>query len=448
MSETPALPSISAVSAPFPDNPFSMPPGSGRFRYRDELDQLRTDEWNAARQMTIVQRSAFDHSAIPPLVSRGTLASHAAKVKASSIVPPVPPKTTRRMGMREFVAQKREIFLIQLMIQRKCAEMSQLSQEIQSEEQNCIETERRISELSNQYKLESAKAEAALAQGRRATEVATKQRMDLQKLYHFTQQRTAHLRTDILRNRDLMEDYQGYQAFLRSVTPDGYEPLKFFVEPGDLIEEIEGLQEANRFLVSQCEAVELALEKATDPIVTEMKEADETIRSVSAKMSRSGQRTVVEEGLTEGDMKMAERLDGELGRLSKLIGRVHVSCFGSGGSLPPLLMLERIESGLDDLLNRFERVHPQFAASKQRKKDEERLEKYKLMVAEKKSAEQKLKFEAALERAQMPIKKRSGRPPIKRMLPIGLNRKDPEQWRADQMERERIERLLYGRDVD
>jgi hypothetical protein len=58
--------------------------------------------------------------------------------------------------------------------------------------------------------------------------------------------------------------------------------------------------------------------------------------------------------------------------------------------------------------------------------------------------DQKLKYEQALERAQMPIKKRTDRPPVKRMLPITAKPVDPEKSLTDQIKRERIETLLYG----
>jgi hypothetical protein len=89
-------------------------------------------------------------------------------------------------------------------------------------------------------------------------------------------------------------------------------------------------------------------------------------------------------------------------------------------------------------------VKPQFAEAKQKKKDEARFEQQRAAMAEKKAAEQKLKYDQAVERAQKPIKKRTGRPPVRRMLPITIQRTDPEKLSAEQFERERIEKLLYG----
>jgi hypothetical protein len=118
LSELSALPSLvsSTGSTAGGPNPYLMPPSSEKFRYRQELDDIAAAELSACRQMTLVQRASLEHSAVPPLVSRGTIHSHLAKEQSARYCAPDPPHTTRRMNVPEFVAQRREIFLIQLMI--------------------------------------------------------------------------------------------------------------------------------------------------------------------------------------------------------------------------------------------------------------------------------------------------------------------------------------------
>jgi hypothetical protein len=151
------------------------------------------------------------------------------------------------------------------------------------------------------------------------------------------------------------------------------------------------------------------------------------------------------ETMTIMDVKRTEGIDGELASLRAMIASVHECCFGATGkTIPKLLMVERIETGLENLYARFTGVSPAFADAKQTKKDAKRLEQHKLDSAERKVAGQKLKIDAGIERAQMPIIRRTGRPLIRRMLPITIAQKDPERSRAERRERERIERLLYG----
>jgi hypothetical protein len=163
---------------------------------------------------------------------------------------------------------------------------------------------------------------------------------------------------------------------------------------------------------------------------------------VEVERLRSDFREVAEIG-DEVDPRICEALDREVRRLTELIATSHARCFGVWGSLPPLLMLKRIENALEELYKRLRMVRPAFAEAKQRKKDEQRLERQKEEIAEKKAADQRLKYDQALERAQMPIKRRTGRPPVRRMLPIRVKAEDPEKCLAEQIERERIEKLLF-----
>jgi hypothetical protein len=191
---------------------------------------------------------------------------------------------------------------------------------------------------------------------------------------------------------------------------------------------------------------DVAIEKGVETITGDLNRTDQNLTEMSRKCREISDTPEFSETLTDADVRAADELDNELAHLTKRIEDVHTNCFGSTGSIPAMLMLERVENALEGLYRQLACVKPQFADATQRKKDEERLEKLRLTLAEKKAAEQKLKFDQALERAQMPIKKRTGRPPLRRMLPIPMNRKDPEQSRAEQLERERLEKLLYRSD--
>ncbi|MDR0689852.1 MAG: hypothetical protein LBG08_06265, partial [Spirochaetaceae bacterium] len=147
--------------------------------------------------------------------------------------------------------------------------------------------------------------------------------------------------------------------------------------------------------------------------------------------------------LTDGSLKRNEKIEKDLQYFSELIGKIYEKCIGKAKGLSALLMLERIESAIESLYDRLAKVKPEFIEIKQKKRDEERSEQHRLAMAEKKEAEQRLKYEQAVERAQMPIKRRTGRPKVRRMLPIAIHQFDPEKLSAERLERERIERLLY-----
>jgi hypothetical protein len=72
-----------------------------------------------------------------------------------------------------------------------------------------------------------------------------------------------------------------------------------------------------------------------------------------------------------------------------------------------------------------------------------RLEARRIETQARKTAEMKTKMEQALERSKMPVAKRTGRPIVRRALPIVGHRIDEEKTRVDLLERQRIETLLF-----
>jgi hypothetical protein len=444
-----SLPTLSAERSPPHSarsyvNPYVMPDGSDLFRYREELDLDLEAQWNKTRQMSLVQRANREKPPVPSLTSRGTIAFRTSKSKIPSESPSEPRHATRHKTMPEFICEKREIFIIQLMIQRKRSEMSDLSAEVDKEKQRFLDSEREISELANEYKLKSATVEASVAHARKECEAATRRRMDFEKQYQLTRQRVALTRAQISKNQNTVDDYHRYCDFIERMTPDGA-GSDFFSEPADLIREIENLESGTVFLLRQCEALGIKVDSGIAKIGKKLSRMNADLIEIKGKLDGVPTVTDFSQTITNADVKRAEEIDGELVRLRAMIGKVHESCFGSGGAtIPALLMMERIETGLEGLYDRLTKVCPAFAEAKQKKKDAERLEQYKLDVAERKIADQRLKIDAAIERAQMPIVRRTGRPLIKRMLPITFLQKDPEKSRAERRERERIDKLLYG----
>jgi hypothetical protein len=177
-----------------------MPEAAGSFRFTAGLDQNHRNEWNKMRQMSLVQRANGEKSAIPPLTSRGTVAFQISKSKV--FWAPESAHATRHTSMPDFICERREVFRIQLMIQRKCAEMSELANEVEKEKQRFLDSER-----SNEYKLKSAHAEALVAHARKECETATRRRMDIQKQYQLTRQRVSLTRAQISKNQNAVDDY-------------------------------------------------------------------------------------------------------------------------------------------------------------------------------------------------------------------------------------------------
>jgi hypothetical protein len=339
---------------------------------------------------------------------------------------------------------KRQVFTVEVIIGQGREEIARLEAEMETEEKQLAQEERRLSELANELELAWAQAKSSIARAENAAQSANKKRLQLQDNCQILKDRLARERIKISKREEQLEVYRRYRKFLATLAPDGHSCEEFFQDSGWVLGELDRAHQENLLLLRESDAIDEEREAHLDRIGETMAVTEDGLAEMRSR--HDGLPTLEEftETLTEGTIKRSDKLESELSRLRKIVAHSHQKCLGEGGGMPALLMLERIEKGLEDLYDRLSRVKPQFAEAKMKKRDELRLEQHKAAVAAKKAADQRLKYDQAVERAQMPIKKPTGRPPVKRMLPVTVTRADPDKEDAENRERERIEKLLYG----
>lgn len=423
-------------------NPFLMPPGSEKFDYREKQAQEARSKWNSYKKMSLVQRTDLVKPTVPPLVTTATMKVHEPTRTKQNMKSPreVPQfKTERHQRMTEFIEQKREIFLIQLMIDRKNKERNKLSNDIITEEKNLQDTEIQIEQTANQYKMQSAQIEANLARARIAAEAATKKRMELQKELKRATNAVGVSKSEILKNEDTLEAYRRYDKFMRMVAP---EPFK---DPKELIDYFAQMENENLFLLQQCQNIENDIMSKVDEASGRINETQKDIDVVEKKLEKVPEIPVLEETLVTGSSE-TEMLDNELVFITEMVSKTYTACFGKGANVTAISQLEKIEMALEHLYDEIATVKPSFVAEKQSIKDKERRENEKREANEAKVAELKRKMEAALARSNKPVKKRTGRPPVCRMLPNSTNKKNVEKVQAQMLEQQRLDHLLFDPD--
>jgi uncharacterized membrane protein YccC len=104
---------------------------------------------------------------------------------------PEAPHSVRQPPMSTIVLDKREVFTVQVMIQRKREEIRRLSAEIEAEEAKLSEDEQHIADMSNELKMTSAQAEAAVGRAEQAMHSAEKKRLELEREQKVWRQRLA-----------------------------------------------------------------------------------------------------------------------------------------------------------------------------------------------------------------------------------------------------------------
>jgi hypothetical protein len=424
----------SSLSLP-DDNPFGLPPDAELFDLRD-----RENEEHRARQASIMHKSLVDRtlSALPPLHN---CESQTGTTSAGppQIAPPAD-EHQRRQQTSEFVDQKREIFLVQLLIDRKNREIYRIQNMRKTEKKNIIEDQAKIAEESNQYKMTANQYDTELQRAKQIMDKAIRRRTELGKEQKKKGSFVQLLESDIARKEEALESYRTCADFLKRLTPADLRPMEYFTSPEVLLLELENVENENLFLIRHCQELTDNQETGLRNVQGEIDQANAETADLLEAARRIPE--VAEIQVTAGGVQ-SEGLDEELRALGRLVRSAYISCFNELSDVNTLARLAKLEQELERMYQASARIDPKFVSAKQQAKDKERRDRLRKEKAEKLEADQKKKLEQALERAQMPIKRRTGRPPVERTLPIRVN-KNPVDENKKLAEEQQIDAFLYG----
>jgi hypothetical protein len=350
--------------------------------------------------------------------------------------------TTRDKQRRtsEFIQEKREIFLLQLMIDRKRGQIKRIVDSIAEQEREFTETEESVELASEEYKLRNAQVEADLARARMKMETATRQRVECQKHVKHMTNCVAVVKSEIVKSEALLESLVQAKEFLRAVVPAGANPYNYFTDPQQLVDEFTRLEQDNLLIYRHIQHYDERVDRAHAHLSAQIATSNSGLADIRARL----------EAVTDVDeiavvALAADAQEAELGTLSRLIDRSYISCFPKDESdASPLVQLEKIEANLEVMHRQLEKIAPDFIREKQIVKAKERREYQRRARQAKQAEDQKLKIAQAMERANKPIKRKEGRPLVRRAAAVKTRKSNDDQLMAMRREQTRIEKVLYG----
>ena len=436
--------STRSMKLPRPDyldapNPFDLPPDQDLFQKRDSENQRMKEYKNHLSRQTLIQRSSLSKS---PLYGAGLTISKSKRMNNESasefyIAPPAP-EHQRREQMHEFVEQKREIFLVQLLIDRKNKEIDRISQTRKTEKKNIADEEAKIAETTNQYKMSRNQIDAELTRGKKSMEDAIKKRTEISKQLKKMRANVSVIESEITKNEYMLESYRNYADFLKKLAPPNTEPMDVFKDPKQVLDELEKVEMDNLFLIQHCAELTEERENGLTHLNAEIDKTVAEKSSIEESMSKMKQ---VEE-FTGPETIKSTSLDTTLANLTRSVRKAYMECFKVNADISPLAMLERIEIGLEKMYTQSTTIDPKFLTERQSLRDKKRREEQRLAANKKKLEDQKKKAEAALARAKKPIKRRTGRPLNERVLPIKLKHTVDDKAKLE--EEKAIDDFLFG----
>ena len=351
---------------------------------------------------------------------------------------------TRKLTMHEFIDEKREIYRLQLFIDKKNKEMRRFITEMEKSEKRIKEAESKMDALSDQYKMASVKIDAAVARRKKIADAAKRatsdKKRELQKVINNQQV----LRSECAKKEVQLETYQAYHDFLMTFIRTGESIENKFVSPSVLVEELHNIENENLFLMSECQNLEYFVNSSTNNVINQLEETKIDEEHAHDKLNTIQKVQPFKLKISKEQLDDVQEANLEFERLSRLIRRTYSRCISADADLKPITMLERLENTLESMYKTRDSIDPAFVEEKQTIKLKLRREMQRKAKQEKRAHEQKLKMEQAIERAKKPIPQKIGRPIHQRIIPVKSKVKDNEKERQKLLELEKEYNLLYG----
>lgn len=419
-------------------NPFEPPNETEILNLMNQRHVFQKNKFESESQLTLKER-ALDHTSHPLNRFRNS-SVHTLFRSPQNLRSPKLVEFQQKLQVQEFIDQKREIFLKQLLIDRKDKEIERLVHKRKSEKKNLGEVESKIAETSNQYKMSKNQIDAELTRGRKSMDHAIKLRSEVAAELKKVKNNSNLMKNEITTNQDTLDQYRIYFEFLRAMTPPHLTPNEYFKTPSVLMNEFEKIEKDNLFLIAQCHEMKLNEDTEQQRYHDQIQNAQcqkKFIDETSNKLEKISLLTFYSPSTSE-----VENLDEQFKILNKVVTKAYYSCFQKVSDMNTLSMLEKIENELEEMYAKSSDILPSFITSKQNEKEKERRDKQRKDRQEMIEQLQKRKLEQAMERANMPIKPHFFRPLIERTLPLKKKKTsdDDQKAIAEEIENE----FLYG----
>jgi hypothetical protein len=421
-------------------NPFQLPADSDLFQLRDRQTEDAVRLRAKFQTKSLVDRTtlSFESQAGSGLIFEES----GDEGQGGPQLRPPTAEHQRRQQMPEFIDEKREILLAQLLIDRKNKEVERIQNMRKTEKKQIIEELGKIAETSNQYKMTTNQYEAELQRSKKSMDAAIKRRTELSKDLKKKTAGVSVLESEISRNEETLDSYRTYSTFLHRLTPSEADMSGFFTEPTVLLDELENVENENLFLIGYCQEMRDSQDNSVRRMDGSISAMDAETVEIEDAMERLNQIDDLTQLLSLSHPENDE-LDNSLNLVSQLVRKTYKQCFGDPGDINTLSRLERIENELERLYRQSSNIDASFMNSKQTEKEKARRDIQRREKAEQHERDQKRKLEQALLRAQMPIKRRTGRPVVFRTLPI-LGATNAAVDQKKQEEEQQQDELLYG----
>mmetsp|Transcript_30133 Transcript_30133/g.65119 ORF Transcript_30133/g.65119 Transcript_30133/m.65119 type:complete len:573 (+) Transcript_30133:176-1894(+) len=218
------------------DNPFRLPADDEIFQIREEERQRRAEERERVKGLRVWEKT----TASSRVNYRSRRAPHSAREPMTNTEAGRKGKTPRGhfegLGEREirrekeniadFVAKKREMFMVQMSLDVKKAEILKLDERGKHKEEALIKSEQILNEDNDRFDTFLISNDDKAHRALQNAEVMTKKKQEAMQKIKQLKSKLSALQTEIAKHREQKEECMKYKAFLEKLTPQEWKDLK------------------------------------------------------------------------------------------------------------------------------------------------------------------------------------------------------------------------------
>jgi DNA repair exonuclease SbcCD ATPase subunit len=358
-------------------------------------------------------------------------------------VKPVCEIRQRQQNAARLVQEQREIFLSNLLIARHEKELGRIQYQREAKEAKLVALELESKEAQNRSKTSMTQFDILRNRYRLKLDEQSHKRHGLEGDVKRRQRTVQALEAEI---RALEEKYTQYLAVERLLKDIESTYGKKTQTISDFLDFFERMENDGLFVVHNVESLRAKSEGTEGDQAAEERRMQREIKQCQAEINRlTGIKTALLKRVALPGPASTDALDARLNVLHKQITKIFRLCYPrSDATQNSVSMLTMLEADLEKMNAQLERIEPNFVAKKLKRLNLEKRAKQREAHLEKKKQDQQQKLNQMLERATRPVKKNDRRPLTPRVVPTRVTKTDTDRLLREQMERERIDQLLYG----
>lgn len=424
-------------------NPFTLPPTVELFAYSEEKQLQKQLERKTLSNLTLVQRTDMMKSPVPPCKTKRCYTPRASALTAEEKAERRA-KTARGKRTTEFINETREIYLTQLLIDRKRKEINNLTNQMNQSDQKLQNDEIEFDETVAKVEKATQFVEFKLIQARKAAEIASQERCEKERLLRSRQTSIEILKSEIKKDLWTLESYEEYYDFLQSIIPQNKKIDEIYKDMDFVPTQLKIIEDENLFIFEHSQRIRDMDKNLNVNPTKKIDEISKLYEQVNSIIKRMPTPKVDDNQMTPATVTLRNKVEDEIDYLSKKVLQTYRSCFKEDSDQTAIVLLTRIQERLEILYREVQAVNQKFVRQKEYEFTKiHREEARRIAQIEEQEALNKKK-EAAAERAKRPVQKKQGRPLYPRTIPVKRRHKDDSTERELIRRKRETEKLLYG----